>query len=178
MIWSCSVLTVYFHHRRKNAYTYMPVFYKGNTGFVSYTHPITPETQPLGECSRIGGCGACKTGPRGNYICMQVQRQHSPGQPLDRFPASPSLLSTVPFLLTLTPHPLTALMGGIRARVTRPSATRAMHRDVQVSREDRMPVVTAAVEPTGKYVRRVSRPWPGCRISPPWPSFRGNQLSV
>jgi hypothetical protein len=58
---------------------------------------------------------------------------------------------------------------------------RPMHSDVQLSREGRrrgdqelverlawaMPVPTAAVEPTGMYLRRVLRPWPGRR--PPAP---------
>jgi len=43
---------------------------------------------------------------------------------------------------------------------------RTMHMDVQASREGRTPGATAAVEPTGMYLRRVLRYRPGCCPSP------------
>ena len=55
--------------------------------------------------------------------------------------------------------------GSFRARAAGSFAAGTMHRDVHVSREGRMPVGTASVEPAARYIRRACSPKPDVALS-------------
>jgi hypothetical protein len=137
--------------------------------------PIITETQPYDACGRDGGSGTRKQGHAVN-TSLYARRQPGPGQPLDRFPVSPSPCCRRS--LFRRPHTRCQRCTWLRTRAARPSAAGTMHRDVRVSCEGRMPVATAAVEPTGRYLRRVLQPGAGCRVPPSWLSFSDNQVII